>query len=329
MTILSTPTQDTGTELPRVLVLMATYNGSAWVCDQVRSIAAQRGVALTLAVRDDASTDDTLALVEAGFGTAGPLQILHSRCPGGSAAKNFFRLIQDVNVSGHDFVALADQDDIWEPAKLARAVQCLNGSGAVGYSAAVRAFWPDGRTALLTQNRTPTLADYLYEGGGQGCTYLMRASTVAQLQTMLAAHQSRLDVLHYHDWTLYALCRAQGLTWFIDDWACLQYRQHSSNDTGARSGLANIGKRLALLRSGWYGAQIDAVARLCVAAAGESATGAVNYLRCSSAARAGWPGRLRLCVYMLRHGRRRTSDRLVMAWAALCGHLTRDDSPAH
>lgn len=315
---------------PQVLVLMATFNGGPWVAEQVRSIIAQRDVEVTLVVRDDASEDDTLAQIEACFDPTERPRTLRASKPGGSASRNFFRLILEADASGFDYVALADQDDVWESGKLARAVSQLAGKDAVGYSAAVRAFWPDGRSAILRQSRRFTSADYLFEGGGQGCTYVLRASAYGELRAQLSELREHLDALHYHDWTLYALCRVGGFEWFIDDWVCLRYRQHAGNDTGARAGLAALAKRLALVRSGWYGAQIDAIARLCVAAGGDGAAVAERYLRYSRASSARPAGRFRLGLFAFFSGRRRLADRVVVAWAGLSGWLdpARQDPPA-
>jgi rhamnosyltransferase len=228
----------------------------------------------------------------------------------------------DVDAAGHDFVALADQDDLWEPGKLARAARCLRERDGQGYSAAVRAFWPDGRTAILTQNTAQTPADYLFEGMGQGCTFVLRASFFVHVQRTLEAQRSLLSRLHYHDWTLYALCRVEGGRWIHDDWVSMRYRQHAANDTGARSGLAGIRMRLEKIRDGWYGRQVDTVARLCVAVTADAAGPAQVYLQLGEAAAVRLTGRISLCWFVWKNGRRRATDRLVVAWAALNGHLS-------
>ena len=47
------------TELPRVAVLMSTYNGEIFIREQIESILAQEGVAVSLYVRDDGSSVQT------------------------------------------------------------------------------------------------------------------------------------------------------------------------------------------------------------------------------------------------------------------------------
>ena len=48
-----------------VIVLMSTYNGRKYIGEQLRSIYGQKGVACSLLVRDDGSTDGTCGLLGA------------------------------------------------------------------------------------------------------------------------------------------------------------------------------------------------------------------------------------------------------------------------
>ena len=51
---------------PRLSVCMATYNGGRWVREQLASILRQLGPDDEVVVSDDASTDDTLAVIAGG-----------------------------------------------------------------------------------------------------------------------------------------------------------------------------------------------------------------------------------------------------------------------
>ncbi len=303
---------------------MATHNGAAWVAEQIGSIAAQRGpFRVALAVCDDASTDETVDAVEESAAATGlPLTWVRSSLPGGGAGRNFFRLLLSVDARAHDYVALADQDDVWCPGKLARAIDRLSTSGAAALSAPVRAFWADGRQAVLRQSARTTDADHLFEGAGQGCTFVFSGPWFERLQGEVRRHWPRLQAVHYHDWAIYAVARCHGERWHFDDRLCLDYRQHAANDTGARTLGSGARKRLALIRSGWYGRQVRAIAMLCAAIDAHEASLPARYLRLlDRVSREGWFGRLRLALFVCRHGRRRWSDRAVVAWAALAGHL--------
>lgn len=307
---------------PRVLVLMATFNGERWLLSQLQSIAAQHDVEVSLMVSDDASSDGTVGLVRNFCEHRLDLQMLQVSVPSGSAGKNFIRLMLAADPRGHDYVALCDQDDEWHSDKLATAADCLSRSNAAGYSAAVRAFWPDGRVSILRQSPAMTLADYVFEGAGQGCTFVLRADAFRAAQRLMEQHRKLLDPLHYHDWLLYALCRAQGQSWLFDARPCMRYRQHAGNDTGARSNGAGLMKRLRLIHSGWYGVQVETIARVCVAASGARSVGALRYLALIDSSGSPLIARLRLCTFVMLHGRRRFTDRCVLLLAAAAAKLS-------
>ena len=52
-------------DLPRVAVVMSTYNGEEHLAEQIDSILAQEGVEVSLIVRDDGSRDGTLGILRA------------------------------------------------------------------------------------------------------------------------------------------------------------------------------------------------------------------------------------------------------------------------
>ena len=104
----------TGASVPRVLALMATRNGEPRLAEQIASIFGQRGVELVLRVSDDRSTDGTVALLRQ-LGLARPdLHVEVREVGSGSAGANFKRVLATSDFTGFDYVALADQDDLWD-----------------------------------------------------------------------------------------------------------------------------------------------------------------------------------------------------------------------
>ena len=302
----------------RALVLLATFNGSGWIRDQLSSVLAQRGVKVQIDVRDDGSTDDTRAIVAELASRDPRVRLSPEHASSGSAAGNFFRLVANADVEGFDVVAFCDQDDEWMDDKLARAVSCLIEQSADGYSAAVQAKWESGHVKVLSQRPEQRSADYLFEGAGQGCTFVMTAALFTTVQSALTSASGRMGSVHYHDWLVYAIARSLGRSWHFDPRAVMTYRQHGGNDTGARSSMAGVMRRVDLIRSGWYERQVDAVVAV-VRQINPSDPNASRWfdLR-AKAAPAGWVRRL---VFVLRHGRRRLADRMILGLAVLTGHL--------
>lgn len=249
-----------GSAKPAVTVLMATYNGMPWVPEQVASILAQERVDVTLVVSDDSSTDGTREWL-AGLGDA-RLRVLPTIEPSGSAARNFFRLLRDVDVADNEYVALADQDDTWSPDKLATAVTGLAAHDADGWSCDVMAFFPDGHEALIRKSFPQRAWDYLFEGPGPGSTFLMTPRLVRLVKDSLAANPQALNA--DHDWLIYAVCRARGWRWHIDAAPRLRYRQHGDNVMGANAGIGAARQRLRLIRSHWHRNQAKALAEIAL-----------------------------------------------------------------
>ncbi|WP_156906015.1 glycosyltransferase [Agrococcus lahaulensis] len=245
---------------------MTTHNGAAYVGEQTRSILDQEDVQVRLIVSDDASADDTPALL--ADIAADDRVVLLPPDRFGSPQANFLRLIRDADVTGASAVALADQDDIWALDKLARQVKQLERLGVDAVSSNVTAFWETGdsrRTKLIDKAQPQVEFDFLLESAGPGCTFVL--STDAFLRVRAALEHVVDDGAVPHDWLIYAIVRATGGRWHIDPRSTLQYRQHGGNATGANAGLQQARARLRQLASGEYRARCAAVARLCVALA--------------------------------------------------------------
>jgi glycosyltransferase involved in cell wall biosynthesis len=99
---------------------MCTYNGAAYVRQQLDSIAAQTRLPDELVLCDDRSTDETVQIVEE-FAAAAPFPVrLHVNEGNLGVARNFEKAM---GLCKGDLIALADQDDVWLPFKLARIAE--------------------------------------------------------------------------------------------------------------------------------------------------------------------------------------------------------------
>lgn len=239
---------------PRVAVLLATYNGAAHCEAQIISLLWQRDVDVHIHVRDDGSRDATMAIIEkwAGLHPDRITIIANGGVSTGSANGNFFALLGAIDPARYDYVAFADQDDVWTPDKLARAIGRMVAEDADGYSSDLIAY-DHGTNAAWVLHKAGRDADldYLFQGGSAGCTYVLsaRAATVAA-QVMAQVPPFCTDPSH--DWILYAICRSRGMRWVRDRGCEILYRQHASNQYGAKRGLADLIGKMRTMRSSWY-----------------------------------------------------------------------------
>jgi rhamnosyltransferase len=241
---------------PRVLVLLATYNGASFVADQIRSIAAQRDVSVRLLASDDGSSDGTVDLVHR-IASESQLsaEFLPPHEPSGSSTNNFWLLFHAADFDGCDYVALCDQDDIWLDEKLSCATMVLGDLTDGGYSCNSTAFWPDGSEKKIRKNYAQRRWDYLFESASHGCTYVLTASAARKFQAFVRAHQREFEGIEFHDMLIYAWARSCNMPWRMDDRYLIRYRQTGRNVIGANQGLRAVRLRIQKLREGWFRAQ--------------------------------------------------------------------------
>jgi len=102
----------------KISVCMATYNGEAFIFEQIQSILTQIGDDSELIISDDGSKDNTLKIVK----KINDRRIKVVAGPQKGLIKNFENAL---NLAHGDFVFLADQDDKWLDNKVSVMLQSL------------------------------------------------------------------------------------------------------------------------------------------------------------------------------------------------------------
>ncbi len=292
---------------PRCAVVLAVYNGMEWLAGLMDSVLQQRGVAVTLFVSVDPSTDGSGAYVARCAADDERIVLLPPRPVADGAAGNFYRLLTEVDLDGFDYLAMADQDDIWLRGKLLRAITMMKKNRARAYSSNVIALWQNGRKRPIDKAQPQRRWDFLFEAAGPGCTYVFDVALARQIQAFVAAGGAQVRAVDQHDWLLYAYVRSRGLRWYIDSRPSLYYRQHDSNYLGANIGWSMARRRLEMIGNGWYRCQAQLIARLCVSGYQPFVTAVFgdNW----------WGGCYLLCHIGVT--RRRLRDRVILACACI------------
>ncbi|MFJ7284460.1 glycosyltransferase [Pseudomonas sp. NPDC099000] len=246
----------------KIAVLLAAYNGVKWLPAQVESILQQKNVDVTIFISVDSSSDATESWASELALNNPRVNVLPHGERFGGAGRNFYRLIRDVDFTEFDYIALADQDDIWLDDKLIAAHEKISETNASGYSSNVTAFWPDGRKVLLDKAQPQRKYDFLFEAAGPGCSYVLKVPDALEFKQFLIENWSLVCEVSLHDWMVYAWFRSSGLSWYIDPVSHMLYRQHSNNQFGANTGIKALISRLSLLRSGWYRGEVSKISGL-------------------------------------------------------------------
>jgi len=220
----------------RLSVAMATYNGAEFLSAQLASIAAQSRPPDELVVRDDGSTDATRRVIEA-FAEAAPFRVelaVNARNLGSTAT--FERAVAACR---GDVIALADQDDVWRPGKLARLLDALERrpdaalvfSDADLVDAAQR---PLGPTLWERVLFTPRLQRRVARG--EALEVLLRypvvTGTTVAFRASLRERALPIPPVWVHDGWLACVAAVQGGVVAVPDRLVL-YRRHDRQQIGA------------------------------------------------------------------------------------------------
>lgn len=211
----------------KILVIMPTYNGEKYLSEQLESIWHQKGVELSVLVRDDGSTDGTKALLDR-YQSEGKL----TWYTGGhlNVAKGVFDLMKKATQYDVDYISFADQDDVWDADKLLVAVQSLD-----TVDARVPALYYCGQRLvdgelnpiadhILNDKRTLTTRFVLSDFAG--CTGVFNKALLNEVVTF------EPDYMLMHDTWILKVCLCLGGKVFVDPQPHMQYRQHGGNTVG-------------------------------------------------------------------------------------------------
>ena len=240
---------------PKILIALCSYNGAPWLAGQLDSIAAQDQSDWALWISDDGSSDDTLAII-AAFQARHPardIRLIQGPRQGGT--QNFLSLIchPELPLGPHTHLALCDQDDIWLPEKLSRALSLLKSQPDAArpliYGGQSRHIDESGQ--VIGSSRRPrgqvTLQNAVVQNMVSGHSLVLNPAALA-----LARAAGRPTGIGFQDWWLSLLVLACGGRAVIDQTEVLLYRQHDGNVMGAPQGATAAKQRLRQMSDGRY-----------------------------------------------------------------------------
>ena len=253
----------------RVAILLSTFNGEQFLSEQLDSLLAQTHADCDIWLRDDGSTDGTVAIVQRYAAQHPRIQLKEGHNLGFVAS--FYELLQMVG-DDYGYFAFCDQDDVWGAGKVAAAVSALAAQPGVALYCS-RTQYADTRLqplGLSPNYQVGKIAwgNALVQNIATGCTVVL----TAEARALMLIQKPKACLAH--DWWAYLVVSAFGQVVF-DPQSHILYRQHGGNTIGMeRQGVLGqwarvqrFIKRLRKAGPGWldqldeferiYGDQLD------------------------------------------------------------------------
>jgi len=250
---------------PRISVALCTYNGAAYLAEQLHSLCLQTRLPDELVVCDDHSTDGTMAIIEA-FAKRSPFPVrITQNAENLGVTENFSLAIERCS---EEVIFLADQDDVWMPEKIERMLGRLqDGMDWICCDAEVVDESLDPLGFTLWQRINFSATEQRQAGKGQWLVPLLKHYIVAGA-TLTFRAEFRAQVLPIpHDWPydawIVAVLAAIARGGLIDE-SLQQYRQHEGNSIGGkgRTMAQEMKAAFQLNREQYYGGELDRWAAL-------------------------------------------------------------------
>jgi glycosyltransferase involved in cell wall biosynthesis len=215
--------------MPETTVVLATYNGEKFIAEFLRSLIAQSYRDFDVVVSDDCSTDKTISIIESFQSKLGISFSKNSTNVGPS--QNFSRA---TNMATGEFIAFADQDDIWQPDKLLLMVNLMKTRCNVQPSLvfcdleiADENLNPISASFFSSQKSSACgrIEDFIISSHIPGCAMLIN-------RPLLKLGMPIPPLFRMHDWWFAIIAAAFGTITFLDR-PLVSYRQHANNAIGA------------------------------------------------------------------------------------------------
>lgn len=227
--------------MPRITVILPTHNRAGYLAKAVESVLRQSYADFTLLVSDNASTDDTEAVV-GNFSDERLMYIRRAENLGWLG--NFNASLEGVET---DYVTLLGDDDVMLPGALERSVACLDENPGVGmvHSAfdivdaagevvAARADWTKG----LLADTTETGLEFIERSMAGSCR-VCSPTAVLRVAGLPEVRYDPVDI-PASDFTLWLRMALDWDTAFLAD-PLIQHRVHSGSESSSWGDVASGG----------------------------------------------------------------------------------------
>lgn len=205
-------------DAPLISVALCVHNGARYLREQLDSVLAQRDVAIEVIALDDASIDTSMEILEEYASRDPRIRYVRNETNLG-ATRSFERAM---SLARGRFIAPCDQDDIWEPDKLARLLAVI-GEADLAYCDSAYIDAIGAPTGKCVSDDIDMLA------GHEPLTFLFANSVsghAALLRRELLDIARPFPVHAFHDWWLALCAAARGGIVYLPE-PLVRFRRHA------------------------------------------------------------------------------------------------------
>ena len=219
--------------MEKIDILLATYNGSKYLHEQLDSILNQSYGNINVIIRDDGSSDNTVMIIEEYEQKDSRVRLLNDNLGNLGFVRNFEELMKN---STSEYLMFSDQDDIWYNNKVEtsytriKAIEETNGK-----SCPILVHTNSKIMNYEKQTKSLFISDYAKNSSFENSffNFFVQGSTMLINESLKREALPFSKEVYLHDRYLHLIAEFIGIRAYIDT-PTMDYRQHSNNEIGSR-----------------------------------------------------------------------------------------------
>ena len=216
----------------KIDILLATYNGSQYLPEQLDSILSQSYGNINVIIRDDGSSDNTVMIIKEYEQKDNRVKLLSDNLGNLGFVRNFEKLMKN---STSEYLMFSDQDDIWYNNKVEtsykriKAIEEKNGKSCpilVHTNSKIMNYETRTKSLFISDcAKNSSFENSFFNFFVQGSTMLINGSLKREALPFSKE-------VYLHDRYLHLIAEFIGIRSYIDV-PTMDYRQHSNNEIGS------------------------------------------------------------------------------------------------
>ena len=218
--------------MEKIDILLATYNGSKYLHEQLDSILNQSYGNINVIIRDDGSSDNTVMIIKEYEQKDSRVRLLNDNLGNLGFVRNFEELMKN---STSEYLMFSDQDDIWYNNKVEtsykriKAIEEKNGKSCpilVHTNSKIMNYETRTKSLFISDcAKNSSFENSFFNFFVQGSTMLINGSLKREALPFSKE-------VYLHDRYLHLIAEFIGIRSYIDV-PTMDYRQHSNNEIGS------------------------------------------------------------------------------------------------